>query len=157
MGIMLSQCAVSWRKFSDTRRTEPTPTPADSTNGTAGRKGRETMNSNEWLQELKAGDTVIVKGSHGRREVRTVQRVTPTQIVVGLTKYHKKDGREVGGDYFTQYLKQATAESVAEIRAVAKRNNLRNILRNLDRATTDALTDSQLERIAAILAEGKEE
>lgn len=49
------------------------------------------------LCDLKAGDHVVVVSPYGSGyTVAVVDRVTPTQIVVGGCKYNKAMGREVG-------------------------------------------------------------
>ena len=53
-----------------------------------------------WLDELKAGDPVVVCSKHikpgvARRDA-VVTRVTATLVVVGIDRFHKRDGRRVG-------------------------------------------------------------
>jgi flagellar motor switch protein FliG len=115
------------------------------------------MNDNTWLQELKAGDTVLVS-RHPYEDIRTVKRVTPTQIVVVVSNYEerfrKSDGWEIGGrTYNRRFLRHATPEKIAELKRQETRGKH---IRAIQNAKLDALTDSQLERIAAILVEGKE-
>jgi hypothetical protein len=116
------------------------------------------MTDYTWLQELKAGDTVIVRGSSGRREVRKVQRVTKARVFTSeSTSFNKSNGSEVGGSVWSrEHIYEATPEDIADVLRETKRNKLRSTLRNLDRSQINALTDSQLERIAAILGWNRE-
>lgn len=106
-----------------------------------------------WLQDLKAGDTVIVAGTdfHGNRTVGTVARVTPTQIIVGEERYSRETGRQRGDVVGWQrgWLLEATperlaacrhAELVATIGTAAARGNL------------EKQPTATLEQVAALLA-----
>lgn len=56
----------------------------------------------EWLMSLKTGDEVAVCSGGGYRssvEIRSVERTTPSQIVISFTKYRRANGREVGRAY----------------------------------------------------------
>ncbi len=45
--------------------------------------------------EIEVGDVVIV--SHFRSEhIRTVDRITDTQIIVGESRFRRKDGKQIG-------------------------------------------------------------
>lgn len=54
------------------------------------------------LEELKVGDTVILwgGGTYGCRSIETVQRTTPTQIIVRGCRFRKSDGVEICGYSF---------------------------------------------------------
>ena len=73
------------------------------------------MESNEWLKELKVGDTVFVTRPYGQCAVpRKVIRLMPTMICIGFNnvvnevverRFRKMDGRIIGGDsYSLEYL-----------------------------------------------------
>lgn len=115
----------------------------------------------EWLQNLKAGDPVIVSGgSSGYKtdRIMTVERVTPTQIKVkGVTcKFRKDGGKEIRKpDRFSWYrrLLEATPEAVSKIRKSEKHSALQF---DIARIGLKKLSISQLERIVAILQEETE-
>ena len=48
-----------------------------------------------WRNALKAGDRVCITG-RWNPELATVTAITPTQVVIGHTRYRKRDGRAVG-------------------------------------------------------------
>ncbi len=68
--------------------------------------------ANGWLEHLEAGDEVIVRGGWDRAgEVRRVDRLTATQIVVGKSRYRRTDGYQVGSSgYRTARIEEATPE-----------------------------------------------
>ena len=55
------------------------------------------MSNNEWLQNIKVGDTVIVRPSIGRHNERvdTVTHATPTQVHVRYGKYRRSNGQQM--------------------------------------------------------------
>jgi hypothetical protein len=49
------------------------------------------------LENVQPGDTLIWHGNYGRsKRIVVVKRITKTQIVVGLSKFRKSDGKLVG-------------------------------------------------------------
>ena len=52
-----------------------------------------------WLQELGPGDTVIER-SGPIRSLSKVTRVTKTQVIVGTTKYRRKNGHRTDNDSY---------------------------------------------------------
>jgi hypothetical protein len=108
--------------------------------------------SNEWLQNLKAGDSVIVKqsGSYRSESVKKVDRVTATQVAIGTTKYRRDNGREVGGSnrWGARWLYEATPEQVQRIRDESRRDNLAYKLRDMQWSQVPLAT---LEAIDALL------
>lgn len=56
------------------------------------------------LENVKAGDKVLYYPRYGDPHSKIVKRVTPSQIVfelgAGEYKFHKKNGREVGGSSY---------------------------------------------------------
>lgn len=50
------------------------------------------------FNEIKAGDEIVVASAHGKYLLKTVDRVTKTQIVVDNTKFYKDTGKEVSGN-----------------------------------------------------------
>lgn len=86
----------------------------------------------EWLAGLSVGDEVLVHNSM-YRSIRKVSRITPTQIVVGLTKFRRHSGSQVGGSVWNGLqIRQVTdadreaaerAKIVAAVSAVLTDNN----------------------------------
>jgi len=73
------------------------------------------MNEQEWLDSLKPGDRVIVCGRWAN-SLRTVERLTKTQIVLKGSKFRKSDGGLVGADsYNYAYLRSPTEQRVNDI------------------------------------------
>lgn len=71
---------------------------------------------NDWLKELKPGDTVIISRGYYSTNVREVEKITVTQIVVGGTRYNRNTGRQCGTQgYNTAYIRQATPEKIDQI------------------------------------------
>lgn len=100
--------------------------------------------SESWLQNLKAGDSVIV--SDGRvympDRIVCVTRVTRTQIVVSDIRYNRDTGYERGGSTWgAKFLVEPTQERLAEIRERHKRQRLITALKNMvyDKVSTDTL------------------
>lgn len=100
---------------------------------------------NEWLSQLKAGDSVIVVSGSWRdlRDVCVVERVTPTQIKLLGRTYRKRDGYEANDYRYASVLQQATPEACAEI-ADAKRRRV--LMRRIEAAK---LKDVPTDRLAA--------
>lgn len=79
----------------------------------------------KWLEELKADDVVVERhsGGYGADDVfrkLTIERCTPTQIIIGQAKYRRKDGRRMGEA--SGRLEPLTDE----IRTIWRRTNLKN-------------------------------
>ena len=70
-----------------------------------------------WIENLKAGDQVIVHTNMGR-VIRQVEKITPAgNIKLNNGTIFNKDGRERGGnDWNATYLGEATPEIVKEIK-----------------------------------------
>ena len=70
-----------------------------------------------WIENLKAGDQVIVHTNMGR-VIRQVEKITPAgNIKLNNGTIFNKDGRERGGnDWNVTYLGEATPEIVKEIK-----------------------------------------
>jgi len=79
--------------------------------------------SREWLAEVKAGDEVGWERGYGPqrdRRIVTVERTTPTQIIVrpyaGEIRFSRKLGREIGADrYFATRLFELTPENRTQV------------------------------------------
>lgn len=104
------------------------------------------MTNYQWLCELKPGDPVIVVrgGWSHMREVRVVERVTPTQIKLLGRTYRKRNGREAGDSFYSSCLAQATPEACAEIADAERR---RVLIRRIEAVK---LKDVPTDRLAAV-------
>lgn len=124
------------------------------------------MSDNTWLQALKPGDQVVVHhwgvGGWKRSEVRNVDRITKTQIVVAQYRYRRVDGHGSSGSVWRgRCLAEATPERVATVRAEEHERNVRSVVertewRELPLATVEAVVEV-LKRDAAQAAERRED
>ena len=111
----------------------------------------------EWLNNLKPGDQVICRstGIGSMDVVRTVSRVTATQIIVGSEKYRKVNGRRMGDSgWYSSWLKEATPEQVERI--AHQRRHL-ELSRKLEDTRWAKLSLPLLEAVAAVLDGHKKE
>lgn len=109
-----------------------------------------------WLEQLKTGDSVIVSGSYtgSLPLVKEVDRITNTQIVIGSTKYRRDSGRQIGGStWHWSWLQEATPEAVKKIKDEGRRRKLQYDLRE---TKWQRLSLEALEEITAIVARAKE-
>ncbi len=51
--------------------------------------------NNDWIKDLKAGDTVIVRG-RWREEIETIDIITPTGRIKIRNTYYTQQGRSRG-------------------------------------------------------------
>ncbi len=73
------------------------------------------MTNSEWLAQLKAGDEVIVSGTH-TMTLDTVTRTTKTLIIVEKNRrFNRKRGRPSGSGYYGPSLEQPTPEKRREL------------------------------------------
>ena len=62
-----------------------------------------------WIAGLKAGDRVVVnQGPFWGKEIRTVGRVTPKQVIAGSERFWKANGRRVGGSRLSHRIEEWT-------------------------------------------------
>lgn len=85
------------------------------------------------FENLKVGDLVVVRGSLiVGDELRRVERLTKTQIVVGNRRYRKKDGRLVGeGMWFYGFIKPATEKDIERINEAKQKDELLTFIRKV--------------------------
>lgn len=83
------------------------------------------------LENIKAGDMVIVNRYLSPRKLAKVERVTPTQIVLLGCHYRKKDGCQPGGSYSSSYITYATRDEIEEILKEERIRKVYNHLKNL--------------------------
>jgi hypothetical protein len=109
------------------------------------------MKNTDWLSTLEVGDVVVVgaRSGWGNPTLGKVARLTKTQVVVGASRFRRKDGRVIGADVFSvYYLGEATEEKVTAIRLANRKAKAINLLKNTDWREYEAST---LEEIVAIL------
>jgi hypothetical protein len=77
----------------------------------------------EWIKALKAGDTVIMAGRWGGKQVRTVDKVTPSGIIkIGGTSFSQHGFERGVSDVrwgTRHHLEEATPERLEDIRQKA--------------------------------------
>lgn len=104
-----------------------------------------------WLQELKPGVKVIVRGGPTKYDyVRSVKRLTKTLIILNTgQRYRKIDGRQVASAYsfYNTRLCNGSSEEMAKILIDEKNRNLLTDVINID---FNKLNSSQLEQIIEI-------
>lgn len=107
------------------------------------------------LENLKAGDEVVVRWSGVLRFVRTVQRLTPTQVVVLFNraeiKFNRRTGRCIGWQgHDAPFLIELTPELRAEIVQEQQKQQYVNKLRKEDWQTHSL---DVLQRVCTLLEE----
>jgi hypothetical protein len=107
------------------------------------------MGTNDWLAQLKEGDTVLAIG-RSSESVRRVQRLTATLIVLDNgDRFNRKYGSSTGTDAWTSvHLAEATPEHIERIRTEGKRQRL---AQSLSRRNWLNLPLPVLEEINAVL------
>jgi hypothetical protein len=107
--------------------TKPLPT-TQTRAGEAQASAQEASESGSWLKRLKVGDDVIVQyyGMGGRQTlaIKKVERVTNTQIIIGVAKFRKGNGCEIGGGYHSADLLMPTPEALAIVKETNRRRDL---------------------------------
>jgi hypothetical protein len=107
---------------------------------------------NEWIQNLKAGDHVIVSnGGYGYvRTTGQVERVTNTLVVLSNgERYRRRDGRRAGSSSWSgAYLREATPEAMQEMLDAQERVKIVHALRD---ANWNAMTLVESRACAASL------
>lgn len=84
--------------------------------------------SESWLDNLSVGDSVVIYNGWYGASIKAVSKVTATQIVVGNTRYRRKDGYVVGGGTWSRHsLREATPERVAAVRRRVIAENLATV------------------------------
>ena len=78
------------------------------------------------FENLKEGDKVIVNYPW-HEQIKEVKRITDKQIIVGGSRYWKKDGCEVGSRY--SHLEIATDERIKQVKEKINKEELRAFLR----------------------------
>lgn len=83
----------------------------------------------DWLENVKAGDTVILSTGHYNKWIKKVERVTKTQVIIkdSNARYRRSTGDKVGARQWEfSSIKEGTKEAVDKILNDNKRHELIN-------------------------------
>lgn len=113
------------------------------------------MTKENWLENLKPGDEVIVSGWGVRASdsIARVERLTKTQVILEdiPTRFRVATGRSIGTTRWHHlYLRQGTYGSLAKVREAQFR---RRSIASIRRCDLDALPTDRLRRIVDIIEE----
>ena len=111
------------------------------------------MDTAEWLDQLSAGDTVIID-TFGGPKIGEVYRTTATQVVVGNRKYHRKNGQAVGRDSWSI---DAIMEPTPDRVKTARHNFLKAYVGAKARTFANTATTEQLEKVAVLIKQAIKE
>lgn len=110
--------------------------------------------SKDWLESVKPGDYVIVRGQYGvGRSVGRIGRLTKTRIMISLphggvlshvieTAFRRSDGGEVGANsYNRRQLEEGTPEVIEAVRKSSRKAKLAQALghRNWENVSLEVL------------------
>lgn len=102
------------------------------------------------LENVKVGDKLLVT-SRGNDEIKTVTKVTKTQVTCDTSKFRKTDGRLIGSDiWWSSYAKPATDEDIARVEREITYRMMANTIKSVD---AYSLPYEELKRIYNILKE----
>lgn len=104
------------------------------------------------LEDLKAGDDVLISGMYYRR-IAKIDKVTKTQIVVGNARFRRNSGWQCGSDSWNRkYISVPTEKEISDV----KEENLRKILiHTISSVDFKRLSTDELKQVYNIL-KGKE-
>jgi len=108
----------------------------------------------EPLDDIKAGDRVIITHGGACRydEIRVVDKVTNTQIIIGNSRFRRNGGSLIGaGTWDCVYLRHLTEEREKEFDLINKRRKLREILADVDKKS-NTLPEEQVDELIDCLS-----
>lgn len=92
------------------------------------------MKDNEWLQNVKKDDKIIIKadvmGAPSYR-VAVVTRVTPASIIIGTEKYDKQEGHKKEA-WSRSYLREYNNANITEINLQRRHNQGVTVLKSMN-------------------------
>lgn len=101
------------------------------------------------LNSVKEGD-ILIETSRFYTDVVTVEKTTPTQIVVGGRRYRKNNGTLIGGDAFM--LSSVHIPKDGEIERVKKKQTILSTIKQIERRiSTTGITYEEALQIREIL------
>lgn len=113
------------------------------------------MSEREWLDGLKEGCTVCIRGFRREYRMATVTYTTTTRVDVGTLRFQRRSGKLISasGRFYSEYLAEPTPEIVAdievnELRRAMERIVWRDVPVDTLKATHAAYTASEVERLA---------
>lgn len=100
------------------------------------------------ISDLKEGDSVIIRSRNGNN-VGVISKLTKTQLTVGLNKFNRSSGRQIGSTaFYGLWLAVPLDGDIERVRAEARVRLLSNKLGGIDWRKQPLET---LEKINAIL------
>lgn len=106
------------------------------------------MTEQEWRNQLKVGDEVVILSSGAPDSISTIARITKTLLIIGgadsRRKFRISDGCSPGGGYHHTSLAEPTQERTNEIRRV----NLARWLRRVEWKTLSLETLREVYKLA---------
>lgn len=84
----------------------------------------------EKFDDIKVGDKVVVVNRY-RKEIATVDKVTPKRFKIGNTTYSKSDGYEYGAKWSYSWCQHVTDELCEEIARNEQFEKMRRKLSNI--------------------------
>lgn len=93
--------------------------------------------SDNWRESIKVGDVVYLSTNYGRAAAKeVVTKITSTQIVCGLIRFKRDNGRMIGSTgYDISYLIEATPGLKKQVRAEEVRGMVFQLSRQSDVGT----------------------
>lgn len=89
------------------------------------------MTDELWLQNLKAGDRVVIVSGYGRVEsLASVSKVTATQIVCGEARFRKSNGYAPGTSWDRSRLAQPTTDILERIEERQLRGRIEGVAKD---------------------------
>lgn len=109
----------------------------------------------EFLEDIKAGDEVLLSGGgwgQPKKRIMTVSRTTKTQIIIGDSRYNKKSGYPVGSNSGSWERPNSIGPFTEDDRIDIKRNTAISML---DKIQWDRFDNDSLFEIAAFVHKKK--
>lgn len=113
------------------------------------------MNDKEFLENIKAGDEVLLSGGgwgQAKKQVLIVSRTTKTQIIIGSSRYNKKSGYPVGSSCGSWDRPNSIGPVTDKDKADIKRSSAINMLKKTE---WENLHDGTLFEIARLACSNK--
>jgi len=100
------------------------------------------------LDSLDAGDKVFIQYFSFSRncEIKTIERTTKTQIIVGGRRYNRRTGYVVGGDvYSSPIISEVTDEKIALYNEQQRTKRIKNLLESISSIKPSEMSDEMIE------------
>lgn len=101
----------------------------------------------EFLDNVKVGDKLYIS-RRGNGRIDIVTRVTKTLVIVGKTRFRKKNGWTMGDAWFAEYARPATEQDEVNIQEREKRMELIQACNNIN---YERFSTPQLESIISFI------